>query len=158
MSWDNLNFLELAAIRRLLMMDVADAAQCIGKVSNRTWQHWETGRNKVPHDVEEELYALFSQRQECIDGVIKSTKPHEALAIPFFRQYEDFEALFSGANKVWWRVYQSVAAFLFTELSYSLDDSATIDRASYLYQFFSRTRQEDLEYARMERVLDSKGK
>ena len=154
MSWDNLNNLELAALRRAMMMDVADAAKHIGNVGVRTWQHWETGRNRVPADVNEEMYAIWSQRQECLNGVTETTKPEDEPSIPFFRKYEDFSAVFSEGNEVWWRVYQSVAAFLFSEFDYTLDDEAELDKSSYLYKFFARTRPQDIEFAEQEAKLE----
>lgn len=51
MSWSQLNNFELQAIRKLLCLDVSEAAELVAKVSNRTWQYWESGCSPVPHDV-----------------------------------------------------------------------------------------------------------
>src|SRR3546814_1610125 len=61
--------LELQATRKLLMLDVAEAADLIGQVSPRTWQYWESGRNTVPADVSDEMQALLSIRGEMIDAI-----------------------------------------------------------------------------------------
>jgi hypothetical protein len=158
MSWHQLNNLELTAIRKIMMLEVTEAAELIGKVSTRTWQYWESGRSPVPSDVEVEIYAMFSQRNECIEGVLVDIDDQKTpLKIPFFRQFEDFQKIFPGQNKIWWRVYQGVAAYLFSESDAELDDTATLDQTCYLYQYFSRTRPEDIENQRMEQVFKDKG-
>jgi hypothetical protein len=139
MSWHTLNNLELSAIRKLMMFEVTEAAELIGKVSTRTWQYWESGRSPVPKDVEIKINAIFTKRNECLNGVTDELSDiKEKTNIPFFRQFEDFEKVFTGSNKIWWRVYQGVTAYLFSKSYIELDDTATLSKSSYLYQYFAQ--------------------
>lgn len=64
-----MNHKELQACRKLLMLDVSEAAELVGKVSARTWQYWESCRYPVPQDVEDEMQALIARRLELMGEV-----------------------------------------------------------------------------------------
>jgi hypothetical protein len=158
MSWHSLNNLELSAIRKIMLLEVTEAAELIGKVSTRTWQYWESGRSPVPADVEIKINAIFNQRNECLNVFTKELiAQDEMINIPFFRQFEDFEKVFTGANKIWWRVYQGVAAYLFTESNVELNDGAELIKTGYLYQYFAHNRPQDIESQRMENSVKDQG-
>lgn len=108
MSWSKLNNHELQAMRKLLMLDVSEAAQWIGKVSNRTWQYWEAGRNKVPDDVDMEMYALIQQRNELIEEL------GDQNTLPYYHAFEDYQAAYPDHNPMQWRLHQSAVSFLFS--------------------------------------------
>lgn len=139
MSWDSLNNYELQAVRRLLCLDVSEAAQLIGKVSKRTWQYWESGRSKVPEDVETEMYTLVSQRNQIIDFFTKEVGIYSDFGvIRWYHTYEDFLSDYPKSNKILWRLHQSVCAFFFTEGGeVSLDANIELDKNGYIYRWFS---------------------
>lgn len=165
MSWSNLNSFELQAVRKLLMLDVSEAAECIGKVSNRTWQYWEAGKYNIPTDVDMEMYGLCQMRNDVLDKTLESQFDNEALKFdepPEIKWYHDFEAFlidYPSSNKVAWRMHQSVCAALFIESNESvLSADAALDKESYIYKFFSHTRDEDLEQQKQESIFNAREK
>ena len=155
MSWSGLNNFELQAVRKLLMLEVSEAAECLGKVSNRTWQYWESGRSKVPDDVDMELYALTQFRNKIIletqHGSFENDIPQftEVGTLKWYRTHTAFQIDYPDENKVMWRLHQSVAAYLFTEGGeVELDAEIEVDKESYIYQWFSRTTAEQIEWAK----------
>ncbi|SBS29058.1 hypothetical protein MSP8886_01420 [Marinomonas spartinae] len=153
MSWSKLTAPELQAMRGLFFASTTEAAECIaglgGKHPARSWQRWESGQHAIPDDIDTEIYALCSQRTECIDGIFDAEQ--ESQKIKWYPTFEDFAVDFPTGNKVWWRLHQSVCAAIFSENSDAelLTDIET-DKESYIYKFFARTREEDLEWARQE--------
>lgn len=110
-----MNNKELQASRKLLMLDVSEAAEDIGKVSPRTWQYWESGRNAVPADVEREMLDLLSQRTEMMKPLDAALERGERPAIAFHQRYEDFRRANCRGSLVEWRLSQSVAALYFAQ-------------------------------------------
>ena len=113
-----MNNLELQAARKLLMMDVSEAAAEIGKVSPRTWQYWESGRSKVPTDVALEIEALLEVRLErigAIDDQLAALPQGGVLSLPYHLAYETYAAANPEASRVLWRIDQSIAAMYYTE-------------------------------------------
>lgn len=113
-----MNNLELQAARKLLMMDVSEAAAEIGKVSPRTWQYWESGRSKVPTDVALEIEALLEVRLErmgVVDDQLAALATGEILRLPYHISFETYEAANPGACRTIWRIDQSIAAMFYTE-------------------------------------------
>ena len=157
MSWQKINSNELQAVRRLLCLDVSDAAQHIGKVSNRTWQYWEAGRSNVPEDVNNKMYELVSQRTEIIEAVLKEIEYGDIGTLKWYHTLDAFQADFINANDVLWRLHQSVCAYFFTDGgNVSLCSDALIDSNSFLYKWFAGTTEEQLEYVRQERIFEEK--
>lgn len=113
-----MNNLELQALRKLLMLDVSEAAEEIGKVSVRTWQYWEAGRSKVPADVEIEMNALLEVRLErmgVIDDQLTAFPEGEKLRLPYYMTFEQYLEANPGATKTLWRMDQGIAALYYTE-------------------------------------------
>jgi len=153
MSWSKLTAPELQAMRSLFFASTTEAAECIaglsGKHPARSWQRWESGQYAIPDDVDMEIYALCEQRTECIDGIYASNEHNKK--IKWYPTFEDFAADFPHDNKVWWRVHQSVCAAVFSDGGDSeLVADMEVDKESYIYKFFARTREEDIERAKEE--------
>lgn len=113
-----MNNLELQAARKLLMMDVSEAAAEIGKVAPRTWQYWESGRSKVPTDVALEVEGLLEARLErmrIIDNQLAELAEDELLRLPYHISFETYLAENPGATRALWRIDQSIAAMYYTE-------------------------------------------
>lgn len=117
MSWNNINNSELQAMRKLLMLDVAEAAELIGKVSARSWQYWESGKTPVPADVDEEIYSLIQIRNDRINDLSKWQLDNdgETLEMDYYHAFDLFEAENPGKSKLDWRLHQSVVSFIFSE-------------------------------------------
>lgn len=113
-----MNNLELQAARKLLMMDVSEAASEIGKVSARTWQYWESGRSKVPTDVALDVEALLEvrlDRMRAIDDQLAALAEGETLRLRYHISFETYQSATPDATKALWRIDQSIAAMYYTE-------------------------------------------
>ena len=110
-----MNGKELQSLRKLLMLDVAEAADLIGNVSARSWQHWEAGEKPVPVDVEDALDDLRDIRIELIGQIDDRLVDGEKLELPYYISFAEFEQHNPGKTKLDWRLSQSVAALYFTE-------------------------------------------
>lgn len=154
MCWQELNNHELQAMRKLMMLDVSEAAELIGGVSNRTWQYWESGRSKVPSDVNDKMYEIVSQMNECTGEAIME----QNIDCKWYHTFEDFLKDYPNSNKIWWKVHQAVCGYLFSNgVVQELLSDIEVDKESHVYKFFSGTREEDLEYQRQEEVFRKKG-
>jgi|GEM_PF-740345 hypothetical protein len=156
MCWHELNRFELQAMRKILMLDVSEAAKYIGNVSNRTWQYWESGKNPIPADIDEEVYAMISQRNEIIDGII--THKEDEQPTRWYHAYSDFQNDYKNRTKVWWKLHQSVVAFLFSEGSkMELLVNIPLNKKSYIYQYFAQIRDKDIEHQKQMALIEKKG-
>lgn len=149
MSWEQMNNHELQAMRKMLMLDVSEAAEFVGKVSARTWQHWEAGKYNVPDDVQREIYGMCEQVTECVDSVW-GAKEHKG-AIRWYHTYDDFLSDYPNGNKAWWKLHQAVCAEIFASSESTTDcelrSDTDVDKTSAIYKFFSRTRDCDKEFS-----------
>ncbi|WP_019933869.1 DUF1870 family protein [Oceanimonas smirnovii] len=107
---------ELQALRKLLMLEVSEAAREIGDVSPRSWQYWESGRSPVPDDVANQIRNLTDMRYQLLElrteQIEKAGKP---IQLNFYRTLDDYEAVTGKRDVVSWRLTQAVAATLFAE-------------------------------------------
>lgn len=117
MCWAQLNNSELQAMRKLLMLDVSEAAEWIGNVTPRTWQRWESGDRSIPSDIDMEIYGLIQIRNKMIDELTGwQVENHgELLKMKYYHTFEQFEADHEGANRVTWRIHQAAVSFVFSE-------------------------------------------
>ncbi|MER2494414.1 DUF1870 family protein [Catenovulum sediminis] len=165
MSIDNYNNFELQAMRKLLMLDVSEAAECIKGsmttgVTVRTWQRWEKGDFSVPEDIQNELMGCLQWRSRLIDECIEEYPfdSDETMQIKWYHTFEDFLVDYPDQIKLMWRIHQSVCAFMFLESdNIELSGTAPVNENSYMHKFFSGTTEEQLERKRMEEVLKRKG-
>ncbi len=153
MSWAGMNNFELQAIRKLLMLEVSEAAEYLGKVSSRTWQYWESGRSKVPDDVEIELYGLTQLRNKVINETLfvdcENGAPQELGVLKWYHTHDAFKIDYPQENKVTWRLHQSVTAYLFAEGGdVELDADVAVDKESFIYKWFSYSTDEQKEFAK----------
>lgn len=105
----DINRFELQAIRKYLFLDVSEAAECIGRVSNRAWQHWESGQRTIPEDVKIAMCKLLQERELLIEK-LKAADDREC---KWCRKFEEYLADNPDADKSDWRLYQSALAHLF---------------------------------------------
>ena len=110
-----MNNKELQATRKLLMLEVNEAAEEIGAVSASTWLSWEAGEQAVPDAVADEMHTLLTLRLEFIEAIDESLASGEPLSLPFYTRFEEYAADNHEAQRVGWRLSQSVAALYYTE-------------------------------------------
>lgn len=97
---------ELQAARKLLMLEVSEAAKEIGNCTPRTWQRWEDGTYSVPDDVAGEVSDLL---------LIRANKIEDAKPQKWYRTIEDYAAATGKRTVTFWRITQSVYAHQLAE-------------------------------------------
>ncbi|WP_350304902.1 Aca2/YdiL-like domain-containing protein [Photorhabdus viridis] len=105
-----MNNKELQALRKLLMLDVKEAAEYVGGVSSRTWQYWETGRYPIPQDVESEIKDFINLRSRLLKQRISEFQNGDLRVIQYYMTIDEFEQATGKRNIIMWRITNSVAA------------------------------------------------
>ena len=115
-----MNGKELQAARKVLMLDVREAAELIGGVSKRSWQYWEAGRSKVPDDVGRKMAELLKRRQTLLEEAEAWARAGHGGQVPYYASFHDFDNAHPGDGILAWRIGQSVAAELHARLGVAL--------------------------------------
>ena len=102
---------ELRQLRKLLFIDVTEAARLIGECEPRTWQRWEKGDRSVPLDVVQTINMLSLTRLERLQLESDDNDP----SCRYFETFEEYKACGGGGNELMWRLAQSVAAHILHE-------------------------------------------
>lgn len=99
---------DLQVLRKMLFLDVAEAASAIGDVTVRTWQRWEDGTRKVPadviNDVNDFIAIMHNKLAEHIEG---QTSPH------YYANILEWELATGKSSRqavVFWRMSQAIYA------------------------------------------------
>ena len=111
-----MNHKELQASRKLLMLEVNEAAEHVGQVRARTWYYWEEGRNPIPPEVAQKMMELTAARCHIIQKLLKPKEDSHPL--PYSVTFEDYKAhpkTDEGQGVIDWRIEQSVAAHFYAE-------------------------------------------
>jgi len=98
-----MNNVKLQAARKLLFLDVREAAEDIGNFSIRHWQHLEAGDRTIPEDVKVKILHLLKLRQELMQNQYSGK-------IEYFLNFEDFQKKNANGTKIDWKIQQSVFA------------------------------------------------
>lgn len=110
---------ELQALRKLFFMSTAEAAEHIGGVSARSWQHWESGKYSVPDDVSIKMNQISDHRlnmiETCEDLINEHIDDMDTIDNQYYMTFDDFKARHAGADVVSWRIAQSVSAHFLGE-------------------------------------------
>ena len=101
---------ELQALRKLLFLDVAEAAKEIGEVTTRTWQRWEDGSRKVPQDIAGQMNDWCQLYSDMLDD--KRLNNND---ITYHKTLDDFETATGKRNVVVWRLTQAIYSTLLLE-------------------------------------------
>lgn len=102
---------ELKQLRRLLFLDVSEAAALVGECEPRTWQRWEKGERAIPGDVIQTMQMMALSRMEYLQVEHDESDP----SIRYFETFDEYKAAGGGGNELKWRLAQSVAAALLCE-------------------------------------------
>jgi hypothetical protein len=111
-----MNGTELKQLRRLLFIDISEAAKLIGECEPRTWQRWEKGDRSVPLDVAETIQMLSLTRMEKLQYEYDENNPNYR----YFETFDEYKACGGGGNELMWRMAQSLAAQLLCDQQASL--------------------------------------
>lgn len=103
---------ELKQLRRLLFLEVSEAAALIGDCEPRTWQRWEKGDRAIPNDVIQTMQMLALSRFECLQF---ERRDESDPSIRYFETFDEYKAAGGGGNELKWRMAQSVSAALLCE-------------------------------------------
>jgi hypothetical protein len=102
-----------------------------------------------------EIYGLISQRNECIENL--TDLENDLGPLKYYKTLDAFLTDYPESNLVSWRLHQSITALLFSEGGdIELNEEAPLDTDSYLHQFLTKTRPEDLEYREQEAAFNRK--
>ncbi|EPH2696665.1 DUF1870 family protein [Klebsiella aerogenes] len=105
---------ELQALRKLLMLSVAEAAIHLGKVTVRTWQYWESGSHAVPEYVSARIRELVEMRaQSLVTRTLVLDHQGTKMEIAYYHTIDEFEFATRQRNIVIWRLSQSIAVALY---------------------------------------------
>tara|TARA_Y100000588_G_C14278788_1_gene935868 strand:- start:5199 stop:5558 length:360 start_codon:yes stop_codon:yes gene_type:complete len=102
---------ELKQLRRLLFLEVSEAAALIGECEPRTWQRWEKGDRGIPIDVSRTIQMLALTRLERLQVEFDEADPDYR----YFASFNEYKASGGAGNELRWRLAQSVAAALLCE-------------------------------------------
>lgn len=105
-----MNNFELQALRKLLFLDVAEAAKWIGDVTPRTWQRWEDGTRNLPADVADQMNDWCQLYSDTLEE-----KRHNNRAVVYYRSLDEFEVATGKRNVVVWRITQAIYSTLLLE-------------------------------------------
>ena len=107
---------ELQALRKLFFLSTAEAAEPIGGVSARSWQHGESGKYSVPDDVSKKMNDLANHRLNMIEACEEVMNEHDlSTNIDYDISFESYESRHPGSSVIDWRMAQSVAAYFLGE-------------------------------------------
>ncbi|CNH45235.1 Domain of uncharacterised function (DUF1870) [Yersinia massiliensis] len=116
-----MNYLELQALRQLFFMSIEESAQFIlgdnieeiKKV--KMWQQWENGEQEIPVVVIETLTSMNEKRRKRINAIIdKINNRIGNNTMRFFPDYDAFRSIYPDGDFLEWKIYQSVAAELYS--------------------------------------------
>ncbi|WP_145576698.1 YdiL family protein [Yersinia alsatica] len=111
-----MNNLELQALRQLFFMSYDEAANYIaGDKNTKMWQQWENGEQEIPASVVETMTFMNEKRKERVNAIIKKINNRIGNnTMRFFPDYKEFHAVYADADFLEWKIYQSVAAELYS--------------------------------------------
>ncbi len=104
---------ECQALRQLLLLTQKEAGTWIGKVSERSWQYWESDQRPVPKDVSTLLRAIVRERCQLVDAVIAQLDSGAPPVGVWYQSEDDWKLRSAPSDKPWdWKLHNSVIAEL----------------------------------------------
>lgn len=123
------NGIELKALRNHLNLTVGDCAEFISDTSKRTWQYWESGRSKVPFDMQLAIKRMVKETKYIIEKITKSYEKfckgsQSIYCMATFQEFNDYGEF--GETMVFdelspdphlkWFCYEAAVAHVFAKL------------------------------------------
>ncbi|CNI25071.1 MULTISPECIES: YdiL family protein [Yersinia] len=111
-----MNNLELQALRQLFFLSYDEAAKYIAGDNNTDmWQKWERGEQDIPLSVVDTLMLMNEKRKQRVNAIIKKINNRIGNnTMRFFPDYAAFHAVYTEGDFIEWKIYQSVAAELYS--------------------------------------------
>ncbi|QTF07330.1 YdiL family protein [Brenneria izadpanahii] len=111
-----MNHLELQALRQLFFMSVDEAANYIaGDNNTEMWRQWEKGEKGIPLSVIDTLTLMNKKRKERINAIIEKINNRIGNnTMRFFPDFDAFRSVYIEGDYLEWKIYQSVAAELYS--------------------------------------------
>ncbi|MEO3988485.1 YdiL family protein [Pseudocitrobacter cyperus] len=107
---------ELQALRHILALTIDECANwvaCDGDI--KAWQSWEEGRQTIPDVIIEKMLAIRQKRIMHINAIIQKINHRIGNnTMRVFRDLETFRSVYSQGEFLDWKIYQSVAAELYS--------------------------------------------
>ncbi|MEL4016620.1 DUF1870 family protein [Dryocola sp. LX212] len=115
-----MNNFALLACRKLLFLDVVEAARHIGNVEPRTWRYYESGRSSLPEPIMKKMHSLLHRREILLNDMRVQAQEHRKLGqgrqvVPFYVTFEQFREETGHDDVVEWRLDMSVKSALYIE-------------------------------------------
>ncbi|WP_347113851.1 DUF1870 family protein [Leclercia sp. S52] len=115
-----MNRLALIACRRILFLEVEEAATHIAEVSQRTWRYYESGRTQIPATLAEKMEKLLQYHAVMKERMTKEADEHRQKGegrqvVPYYLTYEDYQKETGLDDVIGFRLDQSVKASLYLE-------------------------------------------
>ncbi|EJG5414320.1 DUF1870 family protein [Salmonella enterica] len=109
--------LALIACRQMLFLEVPEAAELIGKIGERTWRYYESGKRPIPERVMENLHNILECRMLILERMEREADEYRELGkgrqpVPFFLDFEDYKRETGLGDFLGFRLDQSVKATL----------------------------------------------
>ncbi|EAO1133560.1 DUF1870 family protein [Salmonella enterica] len=115
-----MNNLELLACRKLLFLEVNEAAKLIGNVEARTWRYYESGRSSIPEVIQSKMQGLLQRRTSLLEQMRVEAAEYRKQGngrqvVPFFTSFEQFQQETGLPDLLEWRIDMSVKSSLYLE-------------------------------------------
>jgi hypothetical protein len=115
-----MNNLALLACRKLLFLDVVEAARLIGNVEPRTWRYYESGRSPLPESIVKKMHVLLQRREALLADMRQQAQEHRRLGqgrqvVPFFVTFEQYQRETGRQDVLEWRIDMSIKSALYIE-------------------------------------------
>lgn len=103
-----MNGLQLKLSREILGLSQQEAAEHIGKVSQRSWAYWESGRSQIKEDVAQLVRTLLERRKQVISEFYnhQQEQPAQKVVVVYYDSPEHCDSFLD------WKFSQSLARTL----------------------------------------------
>ncbi|WP_333855252.1 Aca2/YdiL-like domain-containing protein [Leclercia sp.] len=112
--------LALIACRKLLFLEVVEAARYIGDVEPRTWRYYESGRSNIPEHIAKKMMGLMQRRLNVLsemraEAIAFRKKGEGRQAVPYYVKFEDYQNETGLDDYLEFCIDCTVKSVLFTE-------------------------------------------
>lgn len=123
--------LELKLAREILGLSQYEAAEHIGKVHQRSWAYWESGRSPVKDDVSQFVRMLLERRKQIISEFYnhQQAQPAQKVVVVYYDSPEHCDSFLD------WKFRQSLARTLSIDFDAVLVDFDKTSFAEYCKGF-----------------------
>lgn len=115
-----MNKLALIACRKMLFLEVEEAASHIAGVTQRTWRYYESGRSPIPQGLVDKMTGLLECRALLKERMTAEADAHRQKGegrqvVPFYLSFDEYQKETGLDDLIGYRLDQSVKASLYLE-------------------------------------------